>query len=213
LLAEVNSSVVIKLLRRAIISHIQAYRDLGPQEGRIYLKLHVLRALGMWRDCLWELPAGVRFVLFVCHGNIIRSPMAAAMLRKYFQEGDRPTICIASAGLHANPEGGADPRALVVAREFGISLDDHRPQRLTHTLVEQAGVILVMDYRNEAQLLAQYPEARHKVFLLGMLTEQPRLPQIEIVDPYNGDTTDIRRCYEILQSRIRSLAGALSPTA
>jgi protein-tyrosine-phosphatase len=205
----VRSSVVINLLPRAIISCIQAYRDLGPREGRIYLKLHVLRALGMWRDRWWELPAEVRFVLFVCHGNIIRSPMAAALLRKYLPERDHSTICISSAGLDANPEGGADPRALMVAREFGISLDDHRPQRLTPTLVEQAGVILVMDYRNEAQLLARYPEARYKVFLLGTLAEHPPLPQVEIIDPYNGDTTEIRRCYEILQSRIRSLAEVL----
>src|SRR5688572_16174906 len=104
-----------KLQPRPIISHIQAYRDLGPREGGFYLKLHVLRALGLWREPWWELPAGVRFVLFVCHGNIIRSPMAAALLRKYLPEGDHPTVCIASAGLHANPEGRADPRALVVA--------------------------------------------------------------------------------------------------
>lgn len=202
----------MKLPRRGIINHIRVCRDLDHRERVIYLKLQALRALRARRHYLPEVAAGPCFVLFVCHGNIIRSPIAAAMLRQYLPEPERRAFCIASAGLHANPEGGADARAVLLAREFGISLDDHCPQRLTPELVEQADVIFVMDYRNEAQLLARYPEARHKVFLLGTLTQQRRLSQSEIMDPYNGDTADVRSCYESLQPHIRSLVGCLSST-
>jgi protein-tyrosine phosphatase len=200
-----------KLLPRGIIKHIRVTRDLGPRDGAAYVKLQVLRALGVRRDHVRGIPAGVRSVLFVCHGNIIRSPMAAAMLRQCLSEADRHAISIASAGLHANRTRGADTRALIVAREFGISLDEHRPQSLTHELVERTDAIFVFDYLNEAKLLTRYPEARRKVFMLGVSAEGGRLHQIEITDPFDGDATDIRHCYEILQRCIRSLVRILFP--
>jgi len=203
--------VPFKLLPRDIINRLQIYRELGPRGGLIYVKLRVLRALRLRRDRLHELPAEVHSILFVCHGNIIRSPMAAVMLRRYLSKADRPSIAVGSAGLHANPARGADARALTVAKEFGISLDDHRCRRLTPTLVEQTDVIFAMDYRNEAKLLAQYPEARGKVFLLGALAAGEQPTPLEIPDPYSGDLDTIRCCYATLHSRIRGLARILSP--
>jgi protein-tyrosine-phosphatase len=58
---------------------------------------------------------------------------------------------------------GADARALIAAREFGISLDNHRYQRLTEEMIEQSHAIVAMDCLNDASPFQRYPEARQYV--------------------------------------------------
>jgi protein-tyrosine-phosphatase/predicted ATP-grasp superfamily ATP-dependent carboligase len=202
--------IIKKLLPHGLIKQIQFYRSLDPQERSAYLRLHFVRALGVRRDDLRRIRAEIRSILFVCHGNIIRSPMGEALLTQCLSEIDRPAISIVSAGLHAIPDRKADPRALIVAREFGISLENHRTQPITQELVERADAIFVMDFLGEVKLLARYPEAGHKIFMLGAIDKERREQSIEIVDPFAGDTRDIRRCYEILQSKTHSLVRLLS---
>ena len=135
--------------------------------------------------------------------------MAAALLRQHLLNADLHGILVTSAGLHDNSAVNADPRALIVAREFEISLEDHRSQPLTQEMVKQADAIFVMDYLNEAMLHGRYTEASGKIFMLGAIGKGARSQSIEIVDPFAGDTRDIRRSYEILQSQTHSLAGLL----
>lgn len=201
--------IVKKLLPRGLVKHIQVYRSLDPQERSAYLRLQFFRALGVRRDDLQRIPAEVRSILFVCHGNIIRSPMAEALLRQCLSEVDQHTISITSAGLHAIPDRKADSRALMVAREFGISLENHRTQPITQELVEWADAIFVMDFLSEAKLLARYTEASRKVFMLGAFGKKRR-PH-EIPDPYNGNATGMRHCCKMVYSHIRILALALFP--
>src|SRR6202022_3959743 len=155
--AELMKLQVKRGLRRFIppqlLHHRRVYHELGPRDGRVYLKLQLMRALGM-RPRRTERPASIRRVLFVCHGNIIRSPMAAALLRKHLAGYDGAAVSISSAGLEAKQGRPADSRALLVAKEFGVSLDDHCAEELTSELVRRADLILVMDYTNEAKLIS-----------------------------------------------------------
>jgi protein-tyrosine-phosphatase len=137
--------------------------------------------------------------------------MAAALLRQRLSHVEQRPLTIVSAGLHARPARGVDKRALLVAREFGVSLANHCPQQLTRQQVEQAEVIFVMDFLTEARLLGLYPQARHKVALLGPYAAGEYAQQSEIADPYHGSMTDIRRCYSILDCCIQRLADALLP--
>jgi hypothetical protein len=57
-----------------------------------------------------------------------------------------------------------------------------------------------------------YPEAKHKVALLGTYAVGESAQQREIADPYHGNMADIRRCYKILDGCIQSLVGALFPS-
>jgi protein-tyrosine-phosphatase len=203
--------LIERTLPRSLVNLCQIYRQLDAPAGAAYVTLQCLRALGLRRERWRQVPAGVRSILFVCHGNIIRSPMAAALLRQRLSHAEQRLLAIASAGVHARPMNGVDTRALMVAREFGVSLDAHCPQPLTQQLVEQAEVIFVMDFLTEARLLGQYPGARHKVALLGAYAEGVPARQLEIADPYHGDMTDIRRCYTILDGCIQRLVSALCP--
>jgi low molecular weight protein-tyrosine phosphatase len=176
----------------------------------VYLGRQVARALGLIRDRSRRLPAKMRCIVFVCHGNIIRSPMAAALLARMLSEGDYPAIAICSAGLYATPEKPADERARIAAVDFGVSLGSHRAQPFTELLGERADAICVMDFENEALLLSRCPQFRRKVLLLGSLTLDESNSSVEILDPYEGTLDDIRACYQRLERHIRELARRLS---
>ena len=66
-----------------------------------------------------------------------------------------------------------------------------------------------MDFENEAHLLARYPQAFRKVFMLRSYADSSNR-QVEIPDPYWGDEADVRGCYQILEECIRNLVKTLS---
>lgn len=154
-------------------------------------------------------PPQARSFLMVCFGNIMRSPMAAEMLKRELGKAGMETASVHSAGLHACEGRAAHPWALDVARELGISLEAHRAHLITPQMVENADAILAMDYENVAELLARFPLAKNKIFMLSAYAEGPQRYR-EISDPYFGDLADTRRCYSVLQTCVRNLVASLS---
>jgi arsenate reductase len=82
----------------------------------------------------------VATALFVCLHNAGRSQMSAALFQR--AAGDRHRAL--SAGSVADPDGRVHPEVVAVMRELGVDLSDHRPQRLTLELAEQADVVVTM---------------------------------------------------------------------
>jgi protein-tyrosine-phosphatase/predicted ATP-grasp superfamily ATP-dependent carboligase len=199
------------VLPTRLVEAVRHYRILGPRDGRVYLRGTLLRLAGLRRDTWEGFPPGSKSILFVCHGNIIRSPMAAAMLTRALV-GTIRGISVASAGLHAKPYGQADARALALAQQFGCSLQSHQAQMISKDMVERADAIFVMDRLNEAKLLGRFPQAKGKVWLLGAGEAGGERGEIDIVDPYDGGTEDVRRCYERLAGCVQRLADVLSST-
>src|SRR5437899_10505469 len=97
----------------------------------------------------------------------MRSPMSEALFAQFASDCDQRGISIISAGLNAVPGRSADPRAMKVAREFGIVLDNHRAQLLTPGMVEQADVIFAIDYENEAWVGALWPQSARQVLMMS----------------------------------------------
>ncbi len=193
--------------RRAIPSRLlqklRVYRSLDPEVARVYARCQLRRVFFPPRGAL---PRDVRSALFVCHGNIIRSPMAEALLRRSC------AVSVRSAGLHARNGRPADHRAIRVAPEFGVALDRHAAAPLTEDLVRDADVIFVMDGLNEARLLERFPAAHGKVRLLGAFAPQA-IRDCEIPDPYEGSEQDVRDCYRTLESCIAAVAAQLNADA
>jgi protein-tyrosine-phosphatase/predicted ATP-grasp superfamily ATP-dependent carboligase len=211
LLKHVVKASLRLMLPKPLVELTRQYRLLGPRDGRIYLHRAILRLAGLRRDTWAGFPTDATAILFICHGNIIRSPMAAAMLAELLK-GTKRDITVASAGLHAKPYGRVDPRALAVAVQFGCSLHSHQAQMVTLQMVEQAQAIFVMDRLNQAKLLGRFPQSKGKVWLLGACEPQcnERDDGVDIFDPYEGSTEDVRRCYERLVRCVRRLADHLS---
>lgn len=181
-------------------------RNLGGTRGAELLRLRVARALGLRRFRLP--PATPRAVLFVCHGNIMRSAAAAAMLRARLQQAGYDAPAVLSAGVHVKPGRRAHPNVQALAPEFGIDLADHAAQPLTDVLVAQADLIFTMDDLNAVHVLARHPEARDKVFPLGGIAAGAYCGE-EIADPYTGGEAASRQMLQIVQGAVDVLAPLL----
>jgi predicted ATP-grasp superfamily ATP-dependent carboligase/protein-tyrosine-phosphatase len=204
----------LKGLVKALISRFtrfDEYRHLDWRSTKFLLRERLLHTARLKRYLPPRDFSGLRTILFVCHGNLIRSPMAAALLRKHLAySGCEAGIEVFSAGLTQDPQEQPDKRAKLAAEEFGISLARHCPVRLTSELIESADVIFLMDRLNEARMFTAYPEAKSKMFLLGSLNVgESGGPAVEICDPGLGDIAEVRRCYLELDVHVRKLANML----
>ena len=156
----------------------------------------------------------VRSVLFLCHGNIASSAAAAAWLRSKLCEAGKARPEVHSAGVAALDGNKADPDAVSAASRLGIGLDEHRAQRVTAELVDQADAIFVMDYMNLVRLLRDFPRAQGKTWLLGSLhPDYTRKPghSAEIRDPYGRGAEAAEACLDELIPCLQALLQKMRP--
>lgn len=143
-------------------------------------------------------------VLVVCHGNIIRSPFAAQLLRHTLGPGTH--VSVMSAGVDALPGRAAHPSALRIAEALHVDMSRHAASRLSQELVDRADVIFAADLQQLTTICRRFPDARPKTFLLACLA--PRTP-LEVRDPINGDDTVFARCFTHILDVIHPIARTL----
>lgn len=183
---------------------------LGPKAGKTYARLCLRDVLGVRTENIRVAAPTARSFLFVCFGNIMRSAMAEFMMRKALVEdsgGQSEQILIMSAGVHARPGREAHEWAQQAAGELGISLAQHRAKQVTSEMIEAADCVFAMDFQNKAELLALFPEAEDKIFMLSAYAEN-EWKYREIPDPYLGDLEATRYCARQLQICVRNLISA-----
>jgi protein-tyrosine-phosphatase len=127
-------------------------------------------------------------LIFVCTGNICRSPMAEGLLKHML--GPDYGWEISSAGICAANGAPASPNAVEALREQGIKISDHRSRYLTPELIKEADLLVVMTSGHREAILAMAPESAGKVFLLKSFG----IPQstLDIYDPF-GEALDVYR--------------------
>jgi protein-tyrosine-phosphatase len=186
------------------------FRQLGPESRAAFARGWLRRLFQRGSPLPPGLPVSPR-VLFVCHGNILRSAVAEALYQRRVAEGVAPGGSVAeSAGTDAQDGSPADPRGIIVGRELGVRLDAHRAALLSDGHMTRADLILVMDYLNEAHVVARYPDAAHKVRLLGSFVNPPGGRLREIRDPYVGTSEDVRGVFAQILEAVDALATTLS---
>src|SRR5262249_37930504 len=124
---------------------------------------------------------GVRRLLFVCHGNICRSPFAER-LAKVRLEG----CTVYSAGVRAKPHLRSPERLVQIAQAMGVDLEHRRSVRIGPAHVAWADLILVMDADNFSRVAADFPNAVKKMTLLGLFASTTS-PVIGDPDPTSED--------------------------
>lgn len=198
----------LRLLPSRFATWLADFRAIEGRYRALFVRLELQRAFRRERLHDWS---GVRSILFVCHGNILRSPMAAELLRRGLQREGKNGIQVASAGVYATDGGPADERAVISARDFGLSLLAHRSRLLTHAVVAESDVLFIMDRRNETTVLGRFPEAKDKLVLLGSFLPRLTRHSIFIADPYGGTIDDVKQCYRTIAVAIDAVVRQLRP--
>jgi len=158
-----------------------------------------------------RLPDSVQSVLFVCKGNICRSPLAAVYFQSLVGKQARQ-MAVRSAGLETTPGKPAHANAKAVALAHRLSLDEHATTQVQVELLDQSDLIIVMEIVQKDRINRLYPRSKGKVMLLGRFDSGGAL---EIADPYSGTSEDFRscfqqvsRCCDVLAARLGLQAGA-----
>jgi protein-tyrosine-phosphatase len=186
---------------------------LEPSARRTYALAALRRLCRADTSLLHELPDSIYNLLFLCHGNILRSPFSATLLAQMIDGSELSNIRVNSAGLHAAPNTVADPRGVSVANEMGADLSGHRARAVSADMVARADLVVVMDFANQAVFLSRFPHARHKLRLLGAFAPDPFRNSVEIADPFTLDLDAVRRCYCDVAQCIVGLHRALTQRA
>jgi protein-tyrosine phosphatase len=154
-------------------------------------------------------------ILFVCMGNICRSPTAEGVMRSLLRaEGLDGAVAIDSAGTGGWHAGHPpDSRAVAAARERDIVLEGAARQ-VTAEDFDDFDLLLVMDRENERDLLARAPdgEARAKVRLLREFDpESVAAGDLDVPDPYFGGPHGFDRVLDMVEAACRGLLDEVRP--
>lgn len=119
-------------------------------------------------------------ILFVCTGNICRSPMAEGISRfkiDAVEESIRPAIEISSAGISAMDGDPATPQAVTAMEELGIDIGSHSSRELTHKILNVQDAVLVMEQSQLDRVQAMLDKINLKIpaFLLLKVAEAARV--------------------------------------
>lgn len=141
----------------------------------------------------------MKTILFVCTANICRSPMAAGLMRdRIAKAGLDAAVQVISAGVWAEPGSRASTNATAILRQRGIDLAEHRSQPLTHALLKEAGIILVMEEAHRRSIFYMAPEVLSKVYLLTEMAGG----HADVADPFGGTMAEYEETADELAALI-----------
>ena len=144
-------------------------------------------------------------VLFVCMGNICRSPTAEAVFRQLVAREGAGAIAIDSAGTHDYHVGDPpDPRSQAAARRRGVEMGELRARHLTPEDFDAFDYVLAMDERNLADARAIAP-ATYRARLRLFLEFAPDLGRREVPDPYYGGAAGFEDVLDLAEAASRGL--------
>ncbi len=136
-------------------------------------------------------------ILFVCTGNVCRSPIAEYLLRERIQNNNLP-FSVASAGTLKDYKSGISLFSGQLLQEAGIDASQHASQPVTEKLLSESWLVLTMEKRHKDELLNRYPEFGFKIFTLSEYANM----EGDVDDPYGKELEDYQRAYSEISTRI-----------
>ena len=143
---------------------------------------------------------------FVCMGNICRSPTAHAVMQRAVEaRGWTPWVTVHSAGTHAYHVGEPpDPRSVKHGATRGLDLTALRAQQLRPEDIEQAHLVLVMDWDNLA-LVQDMAPARHHPKIKRLTEFCSRFEATVVPDPYLGGAAGFEEVLDLVEDACEGL--------
>ena len=153
----------------------------------------------------------MKTVLFVCTGNVCRSPMAEGLF-KHAVRG-RGAYRVLSAGVGAVDGQPPSEHAVTALRDLGIDISQHRSHHLTGDVVAQADYIFGMTHSHVDAIMLLYPQAAEKTFLLREFDETLDAFENDISDPIGGSYEVYRNCRDQIEQGIASMLNFIEQTS
>ncbi|HSC68114.1 MAG TPA: hypothetical protein VLC79_10510 [Cellvibrio sp.] len=173
----------------------------GSKKGLLrYVAYETLKFLGFYRRFTEIDFAQVKRLVFICHGNICRSPLGEAVAR---QQGF-PAL---SFGLDTRGNDSADPRAIAWAKANGYSLDDHVTKRIDQYDPQEGDLLVAMEPKHIRQLSPHFINLSVQVTLAGLWLE-PKI--LYLHDPYNSNQIYFDLCERRVEIAARVIIGKVS---
>lgn len=172
------------------------------------------------KDIYWKLygcaivnppiPNHPKSFLFVCKGNICRSPFAEHIARKHGEERRLSPRSFNSAGLNVSKALPPPAEAILAARRLGIGLDGHKSRRMTEELAASHDMIIAMQTWHFKVLRESFPRFQHKIFLLPLFDKthgaiQRTYDRYNIADPYGNSVDIFHECFLRIENCLVSL--------
>src|SRR3954447_2322398 len=145
----------------------------------------------------------MKTILFVCTGNVCRSPMAEGIFRHVMK--GRRDVQVLSAGIGAMEGQAPSTYAVQAVRELGIDISKQRSRMLTAELVQEADYIFGMTHSHVDTIFLLYPQAAEKTFLLREFDDTLDIFEKDISDPIGGSYDVYVNCRDQIEQGIASL--------
>jgi RpiB/LacA/LacB family sugar-phosphate isomerase len=153
----------------------------------------------------------MKTVLFVCTGNVCRSPMAEGLFRHATR--GRTDCRAISAGVGAVEGQPPSPHAVRALKELGIDISQQRSRMLTPEIVEQADYIFGMTHSHVDAVTLLFPQAAEKMFLLREFDETLDEFEKDISDPIGGSYETYTYCRNQIEQGIFSMLSFIEQAA
>ena len=141
-------------------------------------------------------------ILFLCYGNICRSPVAEAVARR-----DLPDTQVASAGFFAIEGRRSPDNVRWAAGQMGLDLSHWASRLVSDDMVAEADLVFVMDLYNFNDFRTRYRKHVSKVLLLGMFCEPP-CPVV--TDPYQKGPEETTQVLRLIERAVQNVASRLT---
>ena len=143
-------------------------------------------------------------VLFVCTGNICRSPMAEGFLRHKWAEMGRNDLTVSSMGIHGLDDSAPTEYSQAVCEEHGFDISSLRSRSLVGDEIQKADLILCMEPAHKRFVQTFFPWQRDRVFLLGAWPEK-ETRKSSIPDPMGRSYENYQRIFNMIRGHIERI--------
>jgi protein-tyrosine phosphatase len=150
--------------------------------------------------------SGKYLIMFVCSGNVCRSPMAQGILKKLLEgEGVLDKVDVISSGTLKLVEAPANIHTLEVASEHGVDLDEHLSQHVNAVLMREANIVIALAQNHIKYLRAKFPNLGKKVVLLKQWNNSRALSLPSIPDPIGLGRAKFESVYVEIEHELKRI--------
>jgi protein-tyrosine phosphatase len=157
-----------------------------------------------------EIPKHIKSVLFICKGNICRSPFTENAARKIVLERSMGEMIFSSAGLEVPRPLASPMEAITVAKTFDVDLHAHRSNGIAIYSAESYDMIIGMEAWHVHCLREMIPKLQGKIFLLPLFEKNRKRRFFSyhgsnIADPYGKPWSHYYECFKRIERCLEDL--------